>query len=171
MTSANNLTKEELNITDELYAELRHYAQILTNRINREDLADDLLQDSILKCLNRKDEVFKPIAYIKCTMYFECFYKNSTFTLLHRKKQRNNIEITDGIEVPELLNEDKIRQVIVSYHLSEMDYSERTLMTMRLNGYNNKEISQIMDIPYDTICRVISEVTEKLTQKVKTHEV
>jgi DNA-directed RNA polymerase specialized sigma24 family protein len=65
------------------------------------------------------------------------------------------------------LDENVVRQLVATYLLSDCHFVERTLINLRLYGYNNVEIAELLDIPYDTIYRIVKETTDLLAQKVQ----
>jgi DNA-directed RNA polymerase specialized sigma24 family protein len=169
MIHANLLTQNDSEMLEQNYTSLKRYSFRLCKRINRTDLHQDLLQDAILGYLSNaeKAEIKEPIAWIKSIIYREFALANSHFNVKYRRPQSVSVEISDNVPSRTPLDENVVRQLVATYLLSDCHFVERTLINLRLYGYNNVEIAELLDIPYDTIYRIVKETTDLLAQKVQ----
>ena len=167
-------TKKE-NIDVELfgkyYPELKKYAFTLTARLNRTDIHQDLLHDCIHAYLSHedKDKIEDAIAWLKVKLYKEVYMERSNFNLTYIVPNRKEAyEICDDIvKAKPQMDISVVRQLIAQWLMSDFHFVERTLLHLRLHGYNNKEISEMFELPYDTVCRVVRKSVETLAEKAK----
>ena len=166
MTLANNSNDSEFIDVQKNYDELKNYALSLSRRINRPDLHEDLLQECLTELFERESKPTNQIAWLKSKMFNECFKKNSNFTWKYIRNETRNVELSDRITEHNQSDSSQTRYLIANHLILELPYAERTMMTMRMKGYNNKEIAEVLDIPYETICRVVRQTTRKLKAKL-----
>lgn len=154
------------------YPELKEHAAKLCARMNLKHLHQDLLHDTIHEYLSHpeKKQIQDPLQWIKFVMYSSVNKPNSTWYRKNIAHNRLHNPITQETKDEQPYLTDHYTKIyrIVSQHLNaHFDFVEQVLMRLRLQGLNNKEISEMLDISYDTICRINRETQEKLCGNVK----
>jgi len=154
------------------YPELKRHAAKITARINLIHLHQDLLHDTVHLYLSHpeKKKIKDPIQWIKFVMYGSATRTNSTWYRKNVANSRLHKPITQETKDEKPYKADRYTEIyrLVSQHLNaHFDFVEQVLMRLRLQGMNNKEISEMLDISYDTICRINRETQEKLCGNVR----
>ena len=154
------------------YPELKAHALNLCQAMNLQHLHQDLLHDTIHEFLSHPDKrkIQDPIQWIKFVMYKSTRLCNSTWYRENIAKTRLHDAITPITEDQTPYKTDHYTKIyrVVSQHLNaHFDFVEQVLMRLRLQGLSNKEISEMLDISYDTVCRINRETQENLRGKVK----
>ena len=152
------------------YPELKTYSKKICTKNNMIHLHQDLLHEVIHEYLSHEDKrkIERPIEWVKAVMYRSINYSNTSFFRKYITYDKRFIEIQDrDLNDKPLENKASLYQV-VSQHLDvHFDFVERVLFQLRLKGFNNREIADMMEISYDTICRINRETQEKLAGKVE----
>jgi len=152
------------------YRPLKKYAFNLAAKKNLVQEHQDLLHDCIHSYLSHKDKklIVDPVAWIKVKLYKEIWMPNSSFTSKYIKPIKLTTELHEGLcKANAPVESMAIQHAIAKHFMSDFHYVERTLLSMKLNGYNNVEISEIFNLPYDTVCRFVNKSIKELADKVK----
>jgi DNA-directed RNA polymerase specialized sigma24 family protein len=152
------------------YKELKDFAFKKTGQYNRVDIHQDLLHDVIHSYLSHKDKkkIKDPVAWIKCKMNYELCMPNATFHRTWISPSRIEDELqTYSLRAVNGIDDKALMQLIAEHLLNDFHYVERTFMIMRISGYSTPEIAKLLEIPYDTVYRIIKETMDLLADKVK----
>ncbi len=138
--------------------------RIAKSRLQSEDDVCDAVQDALIsayKSLNslKEERYFKTwlikILINKCND----FYAKSSRNKIVSFEDMNNYEEAD--------NNDFTNNHGIDYLINSLSQDEQTILTLYYQeGYNEKEISKIMDINYATIRTKIRRVKEKIALKL-----
>lgn len=120
--------------------------------INSEDVSRDIVQDIFMKYW-KNHESFNDIISLKVFIYRSI--RNSCLNELRKVR-------TDGMDIPELqylasdefLQEniiDKEISIILRQQIMRMPESRRRILILSLEGKNNREIAEILDISPNTV--------------------
>ncbi|NVO21070.1 MAG: sigma-70 family RNA polymerase sigma factor [Bacteroidetes bacterium] len=153
------------------YQELYYFA-IRQNLVSAE--ATDTVQD-VYTAFYKEIQAGKQIENPKAWLYSSLLNSVRTRYKQHKSRQQKNIEYASGIEVikdTQSEYNEKERRSIVEACLSTMEPGDRNLMLLYHKGFSYREISEILQINYNSVGTCIARTTQKLTfiLKSKYHE-
>lgn len=133
---------------------------------NNASLADDLVQDTILKALEKRQQLKDP----------KCFHgwvfrilNNSWLDYLRRRKPETDID-EQSIpckDCPEKSYDQNLTIMSVRQAVSNLPVGQRSVLTfVDLEGFTYKEVSDILEIPIGTVMSRLSRARKSLEESL-----
>lgn len=164
-----NLVRKAKNGDNEAFNNLIvEYQEILykiaKSRLNSEDDICDVVQNTLISA-------YKSLNTLKNNKYFKTWLikilinKCNDFYI---KNNQNMIPFEDISNNEEAINKDFTSDYGIDYLIENLNKNEQTILTLYyLEGYSEKEISEIMNINYSTIRTNIRRAKEKIAKNLE----
>ena len=164
-----NLVRKAKNGDNEAFNNLIvEYQEILykiaKSRLNSEDDICDVVQNTLISA-------YKSLNTLKNNKYFKTWLikilinKCNDFYI---KNNQNMIPFEDISNNEEAINKDFTSDYGIDYLIENLNKNEQTILTLYyLEGYSEKEISEIMNINYSTTRTNIRRAKEKIAKNLE----
>ncbi|MDX1796277.1 MAG: RNA polymerase sigma factor [Hydrogenovibrio sp.] len=151
-----------------------HYAnlyRIAYAWCQEETLAQDLVQDTMVKALQRADQIvsFENIDRWLCKIMHNLFYDNCR----HKARwQQLTVEEIDLDEQPHSESIEALyikKQTINNIHhaIGTLPFDQReVIILVDLQGYTYQEVAEVMEVPVGTVMSRLSRARQKLKKQV-----
>jgi RNA polymerase sigma-70 factor (ECF subfamily) len=140
--------------------------------VKDEHFAQDVMQEGFLKAFTKINDYRQEVAFgawlkkiiVNYSIYF--YKKNNAFHMEHQKKTIYKIEEHDTILSDNIdLNSLKVKQVLDA--ISGLKDNYRMVLTLfYIEGYDQEEISEILNISYPNCRTTLSRAKESLRKKL-----
>ena len=137
--------------------------KIAKTRLNCEDDICDVVQNTFISAY-QSIKILKNKKYFKTWLIKILINKCNDFYL---RNKRDNISLNILDENAEFHFEDFTNDYGIDYLIKSLSKDEQTILTLYyLEGYNEKEISKILNINYSTIRTKIRRAKNKIAQNL-----
>ena len=138
--------------------------KIAKTRLNCEDDICDVVQNTFISAY-QSIKTLKNKKYFKTWLVKILINKCNDFYL---RNKRDNISLNILDENTEIHFEDFTNDYGIDYLIKSLSKDEQTILTLYyLEGYNEKEISKILNINYSTIRTKIRRAKNKIAQNLE----
>ena len=138
--------------------------KVAKSRLKNEEDICDAVQETLISA-------YKSIKSLKNNKYFKTWLIRILINKcndMYARKGTKDISIDTIQENKEMATSDFTNEFGIDYIIQSLNVEEQTILTLYYSeGYNEKEISKILDIKYATIRTKIRRAKEKIIQKLE----